>query len=226
MFNSQSQVLLFDLDGTLIDSVPDLAVAVNRMLRERGVTPVDPEAVRDWVGNGARRLIARALTGKMEEDPPAAEWESALESFYTFYAERLCVDSHPYPGAVEAVTALAHRGVSMGVVTNKPRRFAVPIIEHMGLSDAISTVVGGECTPARKPDPQPLYLATQRLGVAIEKAIMVGDSATDVAAARAAGIPVICVSYGYRRGVEASRLGADKVIDSLMELPELLRETA
>ena len=226
MFKNQPQAILFDLDGTLVDSAPDLCVAVNRMLNERGLDSVGLAAVRNWVGNGTRRLIARALTGTMDDDPPAREWESALERFYEFYAERLYVDSQPFPGAVEALRALQQMGLAIGVVTNKPRRFAEPIVAYMGLGEVVGVVVGGDCTPARKPDPQPLYLAVQRLGVSIDNTVMVGDSATDVAAARQAGVPVVCVPYGYRRGVATGQLGADRVIGSLTELPELLREAA
>ncbi|BAU58503.1 phosphoglycolate phosphatase [Halorhodospira halochloris] len=224
MFKIQPQAFLFDLDGTLVDSAPDLCFAVNSMLRERGSDPVELAALRNWVGNGARRLIARALTATMDDDPPAQEWDSALERFYELYAERLYVDSQPYPGAIEAVRALHGMGVAVAVVTNKPYRFAQPIIEHMGLGQAIKVVVGGDCAPARKPDPQPLHLAASRLGVDIDQTVMVGDSATDVAAARAAGVPVICVSYGYRRGIAVEQLGADMVLDNLRELPELMRE--
>lgn len=222
MLTGRLQAVLFDLDGTLVDSAPDLSVAVNRMLEEYGRDAVDLPTIRDWVGNGARRLIARALTGSMDEDPPTAEWDGALERFFTLYGQRVYVDSRPYPGAIQGVRSLADMGMAIGVVTNKPRRFAVPIIEHMGLAESIGVVVGGECSAARKPDPQPLQLAAERLGVSIEQAVMVGDSATDIAAARAAGIPVISVPYGYRRGVDAEQLGADMVIESLTELPELL----
>ncbi|WP_242464709.1 phosphoglycolate phosphatase [Halorhodospira abdelmalekii] len=226
MLKTRPHAVLFDLDGTLVDSAPDLAAAVNAVLRERGAATVDVERVRGWVGNGARRLIARALTGEESADPPAAEWNAALERFFTLYSERLYVDSRPYPGVVEGVAALHALGLPLAVVTNKPRRFAEPILTHMGLREQIAVVVGGECVAARKPDPLPLHWALEQLGLPGAPAWMVGDSATDVAAARAAGMPVICVPYGYRRGVAVEQLGADAVIGRLTELTTLLREAA
>ncbi len=220
---SKTRAILFDLDGTLVDSAPDLTAAVNQMLAEQDQPPVQEEQVRNWVGNGARRLVARALTGADDGEVEDEQLDPALERFFAFYEAGVYVHSHPYPGVVEGVRALAAAGYRLAVVTNKPRRFAEPILERMGIAAQIDAVVGGECTEARKPDPEPLRLAMERLGAASATVLMVGDSATDVEAARNAGIPVVCVPYGYRRGVGLEDLAADALIDELTELPALLR---
>lgn len=217
------RAILLDLDGTLVDSAPDLTAAVNQLLAERGQVPVTEAQVRGWVGNGARRLVARALTGEDDGDPPAEELDAALERFLEAYEAAVYVHSAPYPGVVEGVQRLADDGYRLAVVTNKPRRFVEPILEHMGVLGAIDAIVGGECTDARKPEPEPLRLAMERLGAASATVLMVGDSATDVEAARNTGVPVVCVPYGYRRGTPVEDLGADAIVDSLAELPGLLR---
>ncbi|MBK1726708.1 phosphoglycolate phosphatase [Halorhodospira neutriphila] len=223
---SKTRTVLFDLDGTLVDSAPDLTVAVNRMLAERGAEGVTLEQVHGWVGNGTRKLVARALTGRDDGEPPAAELDEALARFLELYSERLFVDSRAYPGAVEGVQALAAAGLHLAVVTNKPRALAAPVIEALGLAEAVPVVVGGDCCAARKPDPAPLLGALEALAMPRAGSLMVGDSAIDVATARAAGIPVVCVPYGYRRGVALADLGADATVERLTELPPLLRVAA
>ncbi|MBK5944396.1 MAG: phosphoglycolate phosphatase [Halorhodospira halophila] len=223
---SLTRAILFDLDGTLVDSAPDLTAAINQVLTERDRSPVTEEQVRGWVGNGARRLVARALTGEDDGTPPDEELDTALERFFECYGEAVYVHSRPFPGVVETVQALARAGMRLAVVTNKPRRFAEPILEGMGVADAIDVVVGGECTEARKPDPEPLRLAMERLGAASRTVLMVGDSSTDVEAAHNAGIPVVCVPYGYRRGVAPEDLGADAIVDDLSGVVTLLRGAA
>lgn len=222
----KTRAILFDLDGTLVDSAPDLAAAINRVLAERGQEPVSEAQVRDWTGDGTRRLVARALTGSRDGEPPAETLDAALERFLECYGEAVYVDSRPYAGAVQGVAELARSGMRLAVVTNKPRHLADAILAHMGIASHIDAVVGGDSTDARKPDPEPLRFAMERLGAASITTLMVGDSATDVEAARNAGISVACVPYGYRRGVAVEALGADGVIEAITELPPLLRGAA
>ncbi|MFP4129729.1 MAG: phosphoglycolate phosphatase [Halorhodospira sp.] len=224
---SKIRAILFDLDGTLVDSAPDLTAAVNRVLAERAQGPVSEAQVRDWTGDGTRLLVARALMGGRDgEEPPEEALDGALERFIAYYSEAVYVHSRPYPGAVEGLAQLARAGMRLAVVTNKPRHLADAILAHMGAAGSIDTVVGGDSTDTRKPDPEPLRLAMEGLGAASSTALMVGDSATDVEAARNAGIPVVCVPYGYRRGVAVEALGADGVIEAITELPALLRGAA
>ncbi len=220
------RAILLDLDGTLVDSAPDLAAAVNRLLAERGADAVTEAQVRDWTGDGARRLVARALGDRLGEEPAEADLDGALERFLALYEEGVYVRSRPYPGVIEGVQRLAAAGLRLAVVTNKPQRLVEPILEPMGIRESIDAIVGGESTEAKKPDPEPLRLAMERLGAASATVLMVGDSATDVEAARNAGVPVACVPYGYRRGVAPAELGADAVIEDLRELSGLLRGAA
>ncbi len=215
--------MLFDLDGTLVDSAPDLARAVDGVLAELGYPAAGEALVRDWVGEGARRLLARAITRTERCEPPTETLDHGLARFFELYGTSLYRDSRPYPGVVATLRKLAADGYRLAVVTNKPRRFAEPIVEAMGLSEAVPVVVGGDCTAVRKPDPEPLRTALERLGVTPDEALMVGDSAIDVAAARNLGIPVVCVPYGYSRGVDAADLGADAVLSGFGELRVLLR---
>ncbi|MFP4147566.1 MAG: phosphoglycolate phosphatase [Halorhodospira sp.] len=223
---SRTRAILFDLDGTLVDSAPDLTVAVNQVLAERDQPPVSEEQIRDWTGNGVRRLVARALTGEIDGAPPEVELEAAVERFLTCYGEAVYVHSHPYPGVLDGIRQLGEAGMRLAVVTNKPYHLAREIVERMGLADRIDAVVGGDSTDSRKPDPEPLRFAMECLGAASATALMVGDSLTDVEAARNAGIPVVCVPYGYRRGVAPEVLRADALVEALTDLPALLRGVA
>ncbi len=214
--------LLFDLDGTLVDSVPDLAAAVDACLVACGLAPAGESRVRDWVGNGAQVLVQRALSHACDQagaaEPGAALLEQALEHFYRAYDADCCSRSALYPGVSEALQSWHRQGLAMACVTNKPRRFADRMLAHFGLDRLLPVVVGGDCLPVKKPDPQPLVHACRALGAAPERALMVGDSRNDVQAARAAALPVVCVSYGYNYGEPVAALGADVVVDNLGEL--------
>lgn len=216
--------VLFDLDGTLVDSAPDLATAVNRMLVATGRAPVDERTVRGWVGNGARRLVARALTGRRDEDPPMAVLESAESLFFEAYAAVLTDRTQPYPGVVETLRTLGAAGYRLGVVTNKPTRFTVPLLEALGLARYFATVVCGDTLPEKKPDAMPIEFAARELGVPIAACVLVGDSMTDVRAANNAGCPIVCVPYGYAGGDDMFSVGANAVIERMDDLPALLIE--
>ncbi len=191
------QAVLFDLDGTLVDSAPDLTTAVNRMLVELDRAPMSVDQVRNWIGNGARRLVARALAGRRDIDEEPAETAAALELFFTHYADCLDDQAIPYPGVVEGLERLRDLGMPMGVVTNKPTAFTGPLLEALELAEYFAVSVSGDTLPVRKPDPAPLRLGAEQLGVAIERCWYVGDSAADRDAAAAAGALLIRVPYGY-----------------------------
>ncbi|ABI57593.1 phosphoglycolate phosphatase [Alkalilimnicola ehrlichii MLHE-1] len=223
---SRIRAVLYDLDGTLVDSAPDLAVAVNRVLADLGQQPREENEIRRWVGNGARRLIMRALTGEHEGDPGDEHTDPALEQFFEYYGERVAERSRLYPGVAEGIAGVAELGIAQAVVTNKPRRFAEPLLETLGIRRYMATVVGGECAPVKKPDPAPLRLALERLGVEPAQALMVGDSAVDVGAARNTGMKVICVPYGYNAGNAIEDAFPDAMVKSLAEIPAMLRSRA
>ena len=194
------RLVMFDLDGTLIDSVPDLAEAVDRMLVEMGRAPAGVEKVRDWVGNGARVLVRRALAGGLDHAAVGeAETEEALARFLDIYA-----DCHHltalYPGVHELLEALSTAAVELAVVTNKPERFVAPLLEQVGLGGYFRWIIGGDTLPQQKPDPAALLQVMRLAGVEAAQALFVGDSRNDVLAARAAGVPCIAVSYGYNHG--------------------------
>ncbi len=220
------EAILFDLDGTLTDSAPDLAIAVDTMMRQLGLPPRGEDKVRQWVGNGAENLIRRALADDIAGNAPADLVNAARPLFKATYADNLCVHTRLYPGVLEGLQALRARGLRMACITNKPAEFAVPLLEKIGIAEFFKTVIGGECTPNKKPAPDALLLAAQRLGVEIGRTLMVGDSMNDVGAARNAGCPVVAVPYGYNHGQDIHDARPDAVIDSIADLWALLKKAA
>ncbi len=222
MFENTTTIF-FDLDGTLVDSVPDLTAALNIMLEQLGLPRREENSVRAWVGNGMDNLIRRALTGDMDgsrADP--ALFARAKPLYKAAYADHISVYSALYPGAREGLAALHAANIPMACVTNKPAEFARPLLEKLGVGEFFTTVVGGECAPNPKPAPDILLLCAERLGVPITQGLMVGDSLNDVGAARNAGCPVVCVPYGYNHGYDIRDARPDAVIDSIADLPALL----
>jgi phosphoglycolate phosphatase len=219
-------ILFFDLDGTLVDSVPDLTAAVNVMLRQLGLPAREEAQVRAWVGNSMDKLIHRALTNEMTGQADPELFARARSLYKAAYADHISVYSELYPGAREGLTELHGAGFPMACVTNKLAEFALPLLDRLGIGHLFATVVGGECIPKPKPAPDALLLCAERLGVPIHQGLMVGDSVNDVGAARNAGCPVVCVPYGYNQGRDIRDARPDAVIDSIAELPALLRQTA
>ncbi len=212
------RLVMFDLDGTLVDSVPDLATAVDRMLVELGREPAGVERVRQWVGNGARVLVRRALAGGLDHSAVGeAKSEEALARFLDIYA-----DCHElitlYPGVHELLEALSTAAVELAVVTNKPERFVAPLLEQVGLGGYFRWIIGGDTLPQQKPDPAALLQVMRLAGVSQEQSLFVGDSRSDVLAARAAGVPCVAVSYGYNHGRPVAEEEPQLVVDSLAEL--------
>jgi len=218
------EAVFLDLDGTLIDSVPDLTAAVDAMLVQLDLPPRGEAKVRQWVGNGADNLIRRALTDRSDGDPPAELFEAARPLFKAAYRQYLCVHSRLYGGVAEGLNGLRERGLRLACITNKPAEFALPLIERMGIGQFFDTLVGGDCTPNKKPAPDALLLAAERLNVPIERALMVGDSSNDVGAARNAGCPVVAVPYGYNHGRDIREAQPDAIVESIAELPALLQQ--
>ena len=215
-------VALFDLDGTLVDSAPDLAAAVDQMLEHLGRTPAGIDLVRDWVGNGAGILVRRALARKTDWEPPTARddalFNDALAIFYHAYRQLNGRHAVVFDGVIECLEHLKGLGCRMAVVTNKPDPFVAPLLHQTGLDQYFGLWVGGDTLAVKKPDPAPLLHAMTQLGGTRGTTVMVGDSAADVSAAQAAGIPCVAVRYGYNFGGSVDSLGADAVVDSLAEL--------
>ncbi|MBF0160429.1 MAG: phosphoglycolate phosphatase [Magnetococcales bacterium] len=222
-----THALLFDLDGTLVDSAPDLAGAMNHLLQHMGRDSIPVEQVRHLVGRGARYLIARGLWGQEAIPPPVgdAPFDAAVSCFLDYYRDHLSDYSRPFPAVPETLTLLQQQGYLLAVVTNKPLELTHLLLKQLDLTPFFSIVIGGDSLPQRKPEPQPLLYAMAQLGTTCHNSIMVGDSTNDVLAARAAGCPVIAVSYGYRHEGSATDLGADAIIDQFEHLPQLLAKS-
>ncbi|WP_018137888.1 MULTISPECIES: phosphoglycolate phosphatase [unclassified Thioalkalivibrio] len=216
------RMILIDLDGTLIDSVPDLAYSVDAMMRELGLPERGEAAVRNWVGNGVERLVKRALLNALDGEPDPETFERALPVFMRIYQENTAGRSPLYPGVREGLDQLKAAGYRLGCVTNKAERFTVPLLREKGILDDFEIVVAGDALPQKKPDPAPLLHAANELGVDPSESLMVGDSKSDVKAARAAGFQIVCMTYGYNHGDDIRDENPDAVLDRLDELPGLL----
>jgi phosphoglycolate phosphatase len=216
------EMVLIDVDGTLVDSVPDLAYCVDSMMEQLGLPVRGEEKVRQWVGNGVERLVRRALVGQLEGEPDQVLFEQAYAIFLQLYKVNTSVRSHLYPGVQAGLDWLKQQGFKLGCVTNKAEQFTLPLLRDLGVYDYFSIVISGDTLPKKKPDPLPLLHAAEFFKVAPSKSLMLGDSISDVKAARAAGFQVVCMSYGYNHGTDIRTATPDEVIDSMEELADLL----
>ena len=215
-------MILIDVDGTLVDSVPDLAYCVNEMLKQLGMPERDEQSIRHWVGNGVERLVKRGLINALDGEPDEALFEKALPIFRELYAVNTSVRSHLYDGVLEGLDYMKDAGYRLGCVTNKASEFTLPILRDLGIADYFEVTICGDDTPRKKPDPLPLLTAAEKLSVQPERSMMIGDSQSDVKAARAAGFQIICLSYGYNHGEDIRDFNPDAVIDSFTELKQLI----
>ena len=218
------EFVLIDLDGTLIDSVPDLAFCVDEMMKQVGLPERGQSAVRQWVGNGVQRLVERALANSVDGMPDAAIMDKAYPVFLELYAENNSQRSRVYEGVVDGISWMKDNGYRVGCVTNKAEAFTIPLLKDKGLFDLFEVIVSGDTCAEKKPHPMPLWHAAQLMGVEADNALMIGDSRSDVKAARAAGFTVFCVTYGYNHGEDIRKYKPDVVMDSFMELPNYLLE--
>ncbi|HIP53662.1 MAG TPA: phosphoglycolate phosphatase [Chromatiales bacterium] len=220
------EMVLIDVDGTLVDSVPDLAWCVDEMMERLGRAPWGEDRVRDWVGNGVERLVRRALIGQLDGEPDEEAFQRAYPIFLDLYKDNTSKRSMLYPGVKEGLAYLKKAGYRMGCVTNKAAQFTEPLLKDLGVYDDFAIVISGDTLPKKKPDPLPLLHAAEFFGVEPENALMIGDSVSDVKAARAAGFQIVCMSYGYNHGEDIRDAHPDAVIDSMAELPALLEGEA
>lgn len=213
------ELVLFDLDGTLVDTAPDLAAAANRQRAERGLEPLPLAQLRPMASHGARGLIGRAL-GRVPGD---ADYESLRQQFLDYYEQALCVHSRLFDGMDETLTALEQAGVRWGIVTNKIARFTVPLVERLGLGDRVACVVSGDSTPHTKPHPAPVLHAIEQAGKTADASMYVGDDLRDVQAGRAAGTATVIAAYGYLGSdADIRAWGGDYVIDQPHDLLQLM----
>ncbi len=215
-------MVLIDLDGTLVDSVPDLAFCVDEMMNRMGLAERGEAAVRQWVGNGVERLVKRALLNRLEGEPDHARYEKALAIFRELYGKNACQRSRLYDGVQQGLNYMRQAGYRLGCVTNKAGEFTSPILSGLDIAKYFEVVISGDDTPRKKPDPLPLLTAAEKMAVRPEACLMIGDSQSDVKAARAAGFGIICMSYGYNHGQDIRSFAPDAVIDSFVELESIL----
>lgn len=217
---TDKKAVLFDLDGTLIDSAPDLALAINHMLTSIGREEISPAIIRSWVGNGASILVQRGLSGQtdIDENLDPELLEKSLAIFLDFYANNLCVDTVTYPHVRSSLKILKAKGYRLAIVTNKPYDFIQPILDGLELNGLFELLVGGDTLEKRKPDPLPLHYACEKLGVTVEQCVMVGDSKNDVLAANAANMQSIGLSYGYNYGEDINEHNPDISFDDFADI--------
>ena len=226
------KMVMIDLDGTLIHTAPDLAACANRMLADLGRAPAPVETVMTWIGNGVPRLVKRALTtamdggsaenagavfppGEMFAEPEAALFEKALAIFQQHYLAHVSDLSRPFPGVVAGLDRLKARGFQLVCITNKAEAFTLPLLRNLDLYKYFELVLSGDSLPKQKPDPLPLLHACKHFGITPDHGMLIGDSSNDVEAARAAGMPVLCVPYGYNHGHDIRESHPDAVVESL-----------
>lgn len=222
MLRRRPSLIVFDLDGTLVDSAPDLAHAMDEMLTRLGRVPAGEARVRGWVGNGMPMLVKRALTGEQWPTSEPDGFNEALALYMEIYAANLCVRTRLYDGARACLTRLKRMGIQLACVTNKHSQFTQSLLEQLGIADFFDAVASGDQFINNKPDPEPLLKTAARLGVTPSHSLMVGDSPADAKAARCAGFMLACVPYGYHGGQGVAVLEPDVIIDSLADLPDLI----
>lgn len=215
-----AKAVVIDLDGTLIDTAGDLAAAANRMLQELGRPTVELPIIRGFIGNGVKELVRRTL--RLTEEPSDDMVNEAFAIYMAHYKNHLHDTSRPYPGVQETVEALRREGRVLGCITNKRDELTQPLLKALGLHHYFQIILSGDTLPKRKPDPMPLLHASHVLGIAAEDMLLVGDSRNDTEAAFGAGVPVVCVTYGYNGDQDVRELNPDAVIDEFADLSNLL----
>ena len=208
------KAVLFDLDGTLADTAPDLCYALNRMRAARDLPALPVAATRAYTSLGARGLLGIGL----DVTPGDAGYDALREEFLAIYANNLCRETRLFPGMLELLGELERRELLWGVVTNKAERYTHPLLEQLGIHARAASVIGGDTTGKTKPDPAPLFAATERIGIAPRHCIYVGDDRRDVQAGKAAGMKTIVVKFGYLHGNDPETWAADAMIDTPQEL--------
>ena len=221
-FPLRVSAVTIDLDGTLADTIPDLAAGGNAMLAELGRPELPLERIRTFVGKGIPRLVERTLTESLGD---AALMERALPIFERHYAATNGRHSELYPGVSEGLARLREMKVPLACVTNKSGRFTLPLLEQLGLARYFEQVVAGDTLPQKKPDPAQLVHACRGFGIEPRSMLMIGDSVNDALAARAAGCPVFCVPYGYNEGRDVLELDVDAIVASLVEATRLIEKS-
>lgn len=213
--------LMFDLDGTLVNTAPEIAYAVNQTLKALALPSLPYAQIKSYIGEGAQVLIQRCLAGALNAAPDADLLAQSQPLFFKHYADNV-MDSLPFDGVQEGLTALSARNFKLACVTNKPEMFTLPLLQQSGLAQYFEMVVSGDTLAKKKPDPIQLHHICAEFDVLEAEAMLIGDSATDIAAAQAAGCFIVTVPYGYNQGQAIDETQVDAMIRDLTELPALL----
>ncbi len=217
-----TEVVLFDLDGTLLHTVPDLAAAVNAMLTDLGKVALEESQVAVYVGKGAENLVHRSLTGSMTELAPAADYEKAMGVWQAHYTRINGEFAVLYPGVIEGLNKLKAAGLRLGVVTNKPERYTHPLLQRTGLSSYFDVIVGGDTCERKKPDPMPVAHACAQFKVHPSQTLLIGDSINDSLSAKAAGATCWLLPYGYNEGHSVHDTPCDAVVETIEQAADRL----
>ena len=218
----QPKLIMIDVDGTLVDSVPDLAYCIDEMMQKLGLQKWGETKVRHWVGNGIPKLVERALTGELEGRPIKDVFDIAYPIFLDLYEDNTAQRSYLYDGVREGLDYLKSQRYQLGCVTNKSEQFTHPLLKALGIFNDFKIIISGDTLAKRKPDPMPLLYCAEHFNLKPEECLMLGDSVSDVKAARAAGFDIICMSYGYNHGNDIADENPDLVIDSMSQLSDHL----
>ena len=218
----QPKLIMIDVDGTLVDSVPDLAYCIDEMMQKLGLQKWGETKVRHWVGNGIPKLVERALSGELEGRPIKEVFDIAYPIFLDLYEDNTAERSYLYDGVREGLDYLKSQGYQLGCVTNKSEQFTHPLLKVLGIFNDFKIIISGDTLAKRKPDPMPLLYCAEHFNLKPEECLMLGDSVSDVKAARAAGFDIICMSYGYNHGNDIADENPDLVIDSMSQLSDHL----
>jgi len=216
------KAVVIDLDGTLLDTAPDLADAAMAMAQELGLPPIDLATVKTYIGNGVSRLVKRVLTRDMNAEPDAALFGRALPAYEKHYGANVSRKSRVFPGVLEGLAAFKQAGFRVACITNKAEKFTLPLLRDTQLLDYFELVLSGDTLPKKKPDPLPLLHACEQFGIQPAELLLIGDSLNDAQAARAAACPVFCVPYGYNRGRDVRELDVDAIVPSLVEAAKIV----
>ena len=214
------KLIMIDVDGTLVDSVPDLAYCIDEMMQKLGLQKWGEDKVRHWVGNGIPKLVERALTGELEGRPIKEVFDKAYPIFLDLYEDNNSQRSYLYDGVREGLDYLISQGYQLGCVTNKSEQFTHPLLKALGIFNDFKIIISWDTLAKRKPDPMPLLYCAEHFNLKPKECLMLGDSVSDVKAARAAGFDIICMSYGYNHGNDIADENPDLVIDSMKQLSD------
>ena len=211
------KAIMIDLDGTLLDTAGDLAIAANLMLQKLDGAELPPATIQSYIGKGIPNLVKRCLSNSFNSEPDPEILTQAIVIYEQEYANNLCVTTHSYPRVVDGLIAMKEAGFQLACITNKSEVFTLPLLRTTELLNYFDIVLSGDTLPKKKPDPMPLHHACKFFGILPNEMLLIGDSVNDTEAARAAGSYIFCVPYGYNEGQDVHELDCDRVVSSIYE---------